>query len=123
MENFKQSRRGFRFEVANGEPVGNKRKAVVFDINYLAGSVRKGVLATIRNIEIEQAEGYTVETSTLFGDGNCSAWVKVLARKNDKEVVRAAEALDSKAPAIVNAFLESADNGKAALLAAIAEMR
>jgi len=127
MNNLKQSRHGFRFEVQNGEPsaediASNRRNLVIFEVKYLAGSQRKGVVASLRHTTIEQREGYHMESFSVFGAGNISTWVKVLARKSDKEVVKMAELLDSRAPEIVSAFIQSADLGKAALQAAVAEV-
>jgi hypothetical protein len=81
----------------------------------------KGVLASLRHTTIEQHDGCHMETFSIFGDGNISTWVKVLDRKSDKEVLKAAEALDSYAPLIVSAFIESADKGKSALRQAISD--
>ena len=120
MTNLKQVRRGYRYEFNVG-PVdaSPKRKLVVFEVSYLAGSSRKGVLASLRHTEIEdRGNGFISESFEVFG--GVSAWAKVLARKSDKEVVRVAEALDSYAPEIVAAFISGEAEGRAALQAAIA---
>jgi hypothetical protein len=120
MENFKTSRNGFRFKASLAPAEGSKQKFVVFDITYLKGSVRKGVLATIRPTEIEQCDGYTMESTLLYNQANISIWVKELARKNDKEVVKAAEFLDALAPEIVATYIADAGLGRNALINAIA---
>jgi hypothetical protein len=121
MNNFIQSRHGYAYEVPNGAHEASKRNVVKFEVKYLKGSARKGVLASLRHTTIEQHDGYHMETFSIFGDGNISTWVKVLDRKSDKEVLKAAEALDNCAPLIVSAFIESADKGRAALLQAISD--
>jgi hypothetical protein len=122
MNNFILSRHGYTYECPTNEPrETNKRNVVRFEVKYLKGSARKGVLASLRHSTIEQHNGYQMESFSIFGDGNISTWVKVLARKSDKEVLLAAEALDGYAPLIVAAFIENADKGKAALLQAISD--
>lgn len=49
-------------------------------------------------------------------------WVKELARKSDKAVLQVAEALDSFAPAIVEAFIKSSQAGRDTLRAAIEQV-
>ena len=119
MENFQAARNGFRFKASLAPAVGNKQKFVVFDVTYLKGSVRKGVLATIRPTEIEQCDGYTMESTLLYNQANISLWVKELARKSDKEVVKAAEFLDALAPEIVATYIADANEGRSALLRAV----
>ena len=118
MNNFKPSRSGFRFEVLQSES-GNKRNIAVIEIMYLKGAQRKGVLASVKHVEVEQCEGYTTESTTLFSEGNFTVWVKELARKSDKAVLQVAAALDSFAPSIVNAFIKSPQDGRDTLRAAI----
>ena len=118
MTNFKQSRNGFRFEVVKSED-GNKRNVAVLEIMYLKGSQRKGVLASVKHVEVENCGTYTSETTSVFGDGDFSMWVKELPRKSDKAVLQVAEALDSFAPGIVTAFIHSADVAKVNLREAI----
>lgn len=120
MTNFKPNRDGFRFEVTKSEESG-KRHVAAIDIMYLKGSQRKGVLASVKNIEIEKREGYNMETTVidLTGNGGFTMWVKELARKSDKHVLQVAEALDSFAPAIIESFIQSSQAGLDTLRAAI----
>lgn len=119
MNNFQAHHNEFRFKASVSPAVGNKQTFAVLDIMYLKGSQHKGILASLKRVEIEQGEGYSTETSVIFGDGNFSMWVKYLPRKSDKEVVRVAEALDSKVVDIVAAFILSPRNGKAELISAV----
>lgn len=120
MNNFKPTRSGFRFEQTVSES-GNKRNVAAIEIMYLKGSQRKGVLASVKNIEIERCDGYTSETTAvqLDGNGNFSVWVKELARKSDKAVLQVAEALDQFAPSIVAAFIQSPELARDTLRAAV----
>lgn len=117
MMNFKARRAGFRFEIVISEN-GSKKTVAALEIMYIRGSQRKGVLASVKHIEIEDCESYTSETTTMFADGNFTMWVKELPRKSDKAVLQVAEALDSFAPEIVAAFLQSPQAAKDALRAA-----
>jgi len=119
MNNFKAHRNDFRYQASISPAVGNKQSFAILDIMYLKGLQRKGVLASLKVVEIEQCEGYSMESSTIFGDGNFRMWVKELARKSDKEVVKVAEALDSKVVDIVAAFILNPANGKAAFISAV----
>ena len=120
MTNFQPSSNGFRFKASLAPAEGNKQKFVVLDIVYLKGSRRKGVLATLRPTEIEQCDGYAMESTLLYSEANISVWVKELARKSDKEVVKAAEFLDALAAEIVATYIADAGLGRKALINAIA---
>jgi hypothetical protein len=128
MQNFQLGRRGYTFEQkvadipAKSEYDRAKVKVARLKVSYLAGSVRKGVNASLTFTEIEQGENCTFETFSVFGDGNVSMWAKALARKSDKEVTKVAEQLDSKAPLILAAFVEDPAKGKLALQQAISEL-
>jgi hypothetical protein len=128
MQNFMLGRRGYNFEQkvsdipAKSEYDRPKQKIARLSISYLAGSQRKGVNASLTFIELEKGENCIFETFSIFGEGNTSMWAKVLARKSDKEVIKVAEQLDSKAPLIVAAFVEDPAKGKAALQQAISEL-
>lgn len=120
MENFRaKGNETFRYAASITPLENNRQRFVMLDVMYLAGSSRKGVLASLKTVEVEKCEGYSTETSVLFGDGNFSTWVKVQSRKNLKELVAVVEALDSKVVDIVAAFALDRANGKALLLSAI----
>jgi hypothetical protein len=57
MNNFIQSRNGYVYEVPNGALESNKSNVVKFEVKYLKGSARKGVLASLRHSTIEQCNG------------------------------------------------------------------
>lgn len=120
MVNFKASRSVFRYEVTKSE-LGTKRNVAAIEIMYLKGSQRKGVLASVKNIEIEACEGYNVETTVIdfTGNGGFTMWVKELARKSDKAVIEVAEALDAFAPAILDVFIKSPEFARDTLRAAV----
>jgi hypothetical protein len=116
-------RGGFKFEAVI-EPLNasNKTKIVRFEVGYLAGSRNKGVNVWVRTIEVEQCEGYNMETFELMGRGNFSMWARVLPRKSDKAVLQVAEKLDPHVAAIVSQYITSgAEQAKSALLAVIGE--
>ena len=122
MQNLKQSRRGFRYEHVISTD-GAKRNVIIFEVSYLKSlGGAKGVRVSMRPTEIEQGDGYTTESVLLYNEANISAWAKMLARKSDKEVEKIAEALDSKVPLIIAAYLEDPAKGKAALQQAISEL-
>lgn len=120
MINLQAKQNGFRFEHLIEQVSPTKKNVIIFSVTYLKGAQRKGVLVSIRPSEIEQGEGYTTE-STLYNDANIFVWAKELARKNDKEVARVAEALDSSVPSIIAAYLKSPQEGKDALQWAITQ--
>jgi len=127
MNNLQAKRNGgFRYEhLISVDPTNDKkRKVVIFEVTYLKSmSGAKGVRFSIRPTEIEQGEGYTTETLLLYNEANVAGWAKMLSRKNDKAVLEVAEAIDSKVPLVVAAYLESVTKGKDALSQLIHELR
>lgn len=119
MQNLTASRHGFKFDrVLKSE--GNKSDIIRFEVSYLKSfSGRKGIVVHLTPKTVEQHEGYTMETLLLYNSANVSAWVKMLARKNDKAVVEMAEKLDAAVPSIIDTYQASGpDAAKAAILAA-----
>jgi hypothetical protein len=122
MVNFKQTRRGFQYNFVTEQAVGgdpNKLRVARLEVSYLNGSQRKGVLATLRTIELEQHDGYVAECFEMFA--GVSVWAKLLPRKNDKQVALVAEQLDAYAPDIVSEFIDNPEQGKIELQHAITE--
>jgi hypothetical protein len=126
MINLQARRSKFRYEhLVSVDPANPaKRKVVVFEVYYLKStSGAKGIRFGISPLEIEQCEGHTCESFMLYNQANIGGWAKMLPRKNDKAVLELAERIDSKVPLVVAAYLESVENGKAALAQLIQEIQ
>lgn len=67
----------------------------------------QGIHVWLRAMEVEQHEGYHIETFELYGGMNSSAYLKLLPRKNTKAVAVAAEKIDSLVPGIMKAFVDA----------------
>ena len=124
MANFQPLRNnGFRFKASLAPAEGNKQKFVVLDIVFI--SKARGVRAcwhTLRPTEIEQCDGYVMESTLLYSEANISVWVKELARKSDKEAVKAAEFFEALAAEIAATYIADAGLGRNALINAIASV-
>ncbi len=83
----------------------NGKKIARFELSYFKGQRARGIHVWLRVLEVEQHEGYTSETFELYGGKNISAYLKLLPRKNDKQLALAAEKVDSIVPGLLEVFV------------------
>lgn len=121
MVNLTPSRTGFKYDHILSQE-GSKSKVIRLEVFYLKSmsgksmNGTKGVRVSVRPLEIEKCEGYTMESTTLYSQENVGGWLKFLPRKNDKAVLAMAEKIDAHVPAIIAAYLESPSAGRAAFM-------
>lgn len=116
MVNLTPSRTGFKYDHILSQE-GSKSKVIRLEVFYLKSMHgTKGVRVSVRPLEIEKCEGYTMESTTLYSQENVGGWLKFLPRKNDKAVLAMAEKIDAHVPAIIAAYQESPSAGRAAFM-------
>ena len=101
--------KGYRAEVDLLTPatVTNGKKIARFELSYFKGMRAQGIHVWLRAMEIEQHEGYHIETFELYGGMNVASYLKLFPRKNMKAVDVAAEKIDSLVPGIMKAFVDA----------------